>query len=156
MGEIEPSAEPVELLVESLRRVVPEWLAGCVTRTAQAALGACPDDLAEQARQMADRCAPAVTADLEALLRTDVDEQRTNPLALLRRASRHPTELLQSAAVPPVRRDAFAVERFPDDVYDLGPASWAEVHPDLHDPGIVWGAWKAATVLHRRRTEGMR
>jgi hypothetical protein len=35
-------------------------------------------------------------------------------------------------------------------VYGLSPATWTDVDPDLHEPGIVWGAWKAKTVLDRR------
>lgn len=156
MTDIAGDAHPVDLLVETLERTVGEWLVGCVVGTAEQMLGACPDELAERARQMAAATTPTVIADLETLLRTDVDDQRVNPLSLLRSAGRHPTELLRSAEVPPVPRDGFVAERFPDDVYDLGPASWSDVHPDLHEAGIVWGAWKASTVLQRRRAEGRR
>ena len=31
-----------------------------------------------------------------------------------------------------------------------------DVDPALHEPGIVWGAWKAKTILDRRRAEGHR
>jgi hypothetical protein len=41
-------------------------------------------------------------------------------------------------------------------VFGLGPASWTDVDPELHEPGITWGAWKAMTVLRRRRDEGLR
>lgn len=156
MADDDGSSEPVDLLVDTLARTVPIWLTDCVVRTAHQAYGRCPDDLADGAARMAHEQAPEVVARIETLVRTDVDLQRTNPLSLLRDAVHGPTELLRAADVPPVRRDAFAVERFPDDVYDLGPASWADVHPDLHEVGIMWGAWKAATVLQRRREEGRR
>jgi hypothetical protein len=38
----------------------------------------------------------------------------------------------------------------------LGPATWSDVHPDLQEPGLAWGAWKAMVVLRRRRDEGRR
>lgn len=156
MADTDRSPDPVDALVETLERTVPEWLVGCVVRTAQQASGRCPEDLVEQAHRMAQEQAPVIVARVEALVRTDVDLQRSNPLALLRSATRYPAEILRAAGVPPVRRDEFSIERFPDDLYDLGPASWADVHPDLHEAGIMWGAWKAATVLQRRRAEGRR
>ena len=87
---------------------------------------------------------------IRTLLSMDLDEQATNPLALLRSAVRYPTEVLAAHGVPPVDRDEFAVRAFPDDVYDLSPASFGDVHPDLHEPGLVWGAAKAHVHLQRR------
>ena len=100
-----------------------------------------------EARAMAADTAPQVLAELHDLLHTDVDEQRTNPLSVLRSAVRYPTALLARAGVPRAARDEFAEHAFPDDVYDLAPATWRDVDPSLHEPGIVWGAWKAATVM---------
>lgn len=148
--------EPVRDLVVTIERVVPSWLERCVVETAERQLGACPGSLRSDAGEMAARVAPGVVAAVDELVSADVDEQRGNPLALLRRATRHPTELLGAAGVPAAVRDAFATERFPDDHYGLVPATWADVHPDLHEPGIRWGAWKASTVLRRRRAEGQR
>lgn len=90
------------------------------------------------------------------LLAADVDQQRTGPLALLREAVRHPTAVLVEAGVPEVDRDEFAVRAFPDDVYDLSPASFADLDPALHELGLVWGAAKAHVILARRRREGLR
>lgn len=146
--------EPVRELVVTLARVASPWLERCVVETAERQLGVCPEELRADAGEMAARVGPRVVAAVDELVSADVDEQRGNPLALLRRATQHPTDLLGSAGVPAVRRDAFAVERFPDDHYGLVPATWADVHPDLHEPGIRWGAWKAATVLGRRRSGG--
>ena len=70
-------------------------------------------------------------------------------MAVLRRAVRYPTEVLAAAGAAPVERDDFAIDRFPDDVYDLTPASFGDIHPDLQTPGLVWGAAKA--FAHRRR-----
>ncbi|CAN5534669.1 hypothetical protein BH23ACT3_BH23ACT3_12170 [soil metagenome] len=145
---------PVDDLVTTLERVVPGWLERCVTETAERRLGACPEPLRIQARQMAETVGPSVVAEVERLVRTDVDEQRGTPLTVLRAAVRHPTDLLSAAAVEAPHRDPFAEEHFPADRYDLSPASWSDIDPALHDPGIMWGAWKAATVIRRRRPGG--
>jgi len=62
-----------------------------------------------------------------------------------------PTEVLRAAGVPPVDRDEAARTMFPDDDYDLTPASFAELDPALTEVGIVWGAAKAHVHLARRR-----
>ena len=59
--------------------------------------------------------------------------------------------MLREAGVEPAERDEFATRAFPDDAYDLAPASFADVHPSLHEPGLVWGAAKAHVHLRRRR-----
>ncbi len=51
----------------------------------------------------------------------------------------------------PLARDAFARRQDPDDVYDLMPASFADIDPALAEPGLVWGAAKAHVHLARRR-----
>ncbi|MFM8826904.1 MAG: hypothetical protein ACKORY_12300 [Actinomycetota bacterium] len=95
-----------------------------------------------------------VRSELAAFLAVDVDEQRTNPLHLLRSAARFATDLLDSAgAVRPVR-DEFESRSMPDDVFAVGPLAWVDLGDDVHEAGISWGAWKAATVLSRRRAEG--
>ena len=83
---------------------------------------------AERAGRQAQR---ETGAAIRALLVADIDEQRTTPLALLRQAVRYPTEVLRQAGVPPVERDRFAEQAFPDDDYDLSPATWADVDPGL-------------------------
>ena len=58
-------------------------------------------------------------------------------------------------AVPAVAdRDAFAVQQFPDDDYDLAPPSFADVDPGLQELALTWGAAKAHLHLSRRRREG--
>jgi hypothetical protein len=93
----------------------------------------------------------AVEPALRDLLRADVDDQRTNPLAILRGAVRYPTGVLRAAGVPPVERDAHAVALFPEDDYDLSPAAFADLGPSVHEPGLRWGAAKAHVILRRRR-----
>jgi hypothetical protein len=102
----------------------------------------------------------AATDDLgpriRVLLATDVDDQRGNPLQVARELTSYATGVLRGAGVPPVVRDAEAERQFPDDDYDLTPASFADLDPRLAEIGIAWGAAKAHVVLRRRRREGRR
>ena len=123
---------------------LPDWGARCI---AARSAGVTVDDAAVIAagRRAAADVGPRVRRRLAA----DIDEQRTGPLALVRHAVAYPASVLSAAGVAPVERDADAVRLFPDDAYDLSPASFAELHPDLRGPGLEWGAAKAP--VHRRR-----
>ena len=88
------------------------------------------------------------------LLSLDVDEQRVNPLHILRQSTRFATSALKEANISPATRDEFDQRSMPDDVYALGPLTWRDLSENVHDAGITWGAWKAASVLTRRRAEG--
>ena len=94
-----------------------------------------------------------VHTNLVDLLSRDVFEQRTNPLAVFRQATRPVTELLTSLGCAPVVRDEFDERSFPDDVYGLSPATWVDIDEALVEPGIEWGAWKAATVMMRKKNQ---
>ena len=136
-------------LAEGIEAALPEWVTGCVERVMRAWAGCVPPDVA-RAAEFAGRQAQAETGALiRALLEADISEQHSTPLALLRQAVRYPTEVLRRAGVPPVERDRFAREAFPDDDYDLSPATWADVAPSLTELGITWGAAKA--FEHKRR-----
>ena len=150
--------EPAAALLDAAQVAAPGWLRR-ITREAVIATrgpGSVPTDLADAIDDMADETAAVLVERLHALLVTDVDAQATNPLSLFRGVVSAPTVLLRAHGVPAPPVDAFGAERFPDDVYRLGPASWADIDPSLHEPGITWGAWKAMTVLRRRRDEGLR
>ncbi len=110
-----------------------------------------PPDAAvvDAARDAGRRAAAEVGAEVRALLAADIDEQWTTPLSLLRAAVRYPTRVLEDAGVPPVERDPIQERLLPGDIYDLSPASFADVDPALAEPGMVWGAAKA--LAHRRR-----
>jgi hypothetical protein len=148
--------EAAATLVDRTEAVLSRWVERCVERRAVAFSGAITSDTREAAADAGRRAAAEVGAELRALLAVDVDEQRTNPLAVLRSAVRYPTEVLAAAGVPPVVRGEFEERRFPADVYDLAPATWSDVDPSLRDPGIEWSAAKAHVVLARRRREGKR
>jgi hypothetical protein len=122
------------------------------TRAGEAGLALDPDARAAAERAGADAVAEVVPR-LRSLLATDVDAQRTNPLAVLRSAVRHPTGVLRDLGVPIADRDEFAERAFPEDVYDLSPASFADIDESLHEPGLRWGAAKAYVHLRRRRPD---
>ena len=148
--------EPAEELAAALDGAIAPWVERSVVRLVTAYWGEVPPDVLASARDAGRRARVEVGAELRAFLALDVDRQATNPLAILRAAVRYPTTVLRDAGVPPVRRDEFKEQAFPDDVYDLVPATWKDVDPSLQEPGIVWSAWKAKTVLDRRRAEGRR
>ena len=116
-----------------------------------------PAEVRVAAADAGQRAADEVGGEVRALLGTDVDEQRANPLAVLRAARALPH---RGAATRPVCLRSSASEfderAFPDDVYGLAPATWADLDPALQERGIVWGAAKAHVVLSRRRAEGKR
>ena len=146
----------VQQLYDAVVEVLPRWLLRCVRDTARRQSGSVTPELGADAERMVADAGPLVLAELHELLATDVDEQRTNPLSVLRAAVHHPTVVLRRHGIAVVARDDFAVRAFPDDVYGLSPATWADVDEALRDPGLIWGAWKAKTVLDRRRAEGRR
>lgn len=149
--EVQPD-EPAARLYAAAAEALPAWLRRATTDACvrggvdPAVLSADLDEVAEQSARVAlDR--------LRTLLATDVDEQRTTPLSICRAATAAPTELLLRHRVP---TPASSADRDGADPYGLEPASWIDVHPALHEPGLAWGAWKAMTVLRRRRDDGLR
>lgn len=145
-----------QALAAAVEEALPGWVERSVERLLVAFAGRADAATMEEARSAGRRAAADVGPRLRALLETDVDEQRTNPLAVLRSAVRYPTEVLARAGVPPVVRDDFAEERFPDDVYDLSPAAFADVDPALHQLGLEWGAAKAWAHRQRHGRSGRR
>lgn len=153
MQSDEAASDPAAMLLDSARRVVPAWLRR-ITIEAGWRCGADTAKLEQRIDTVVERASRDLIERLADLLGTDVDDQRTTPLSLLRASVREPTQLLHElGAVPPSSPDA---DRFPDDDFRLGPATWSDVDPSLHEPGLTWGAWKAMTVLARRRDEGLR
>ena len=140
-------------LADGIEGALPDWVARAVAARAVPAGIEVPD---HEVAAAVDRALAEVVPAVRELLATDIDEQRTNPLHLLRGAVRYPTEVLAAAAVPPVVRDPDAARLFPDDVYDLTPGSFADIDPALHEPGLHWGAAKAHVHLARRRAAGQR
>lgn len=142
-GEIDVSHMGRELVAAVDAALVP-WLVSCVT-SRSAGLQAAAEQAGEVARSH-------VVPRLAELLDRDIDDQATTPLAILRAAVAHPTAVLRSAGVPPAPRDRHAIEQFPDDTYDLVPASFADLGPAVAEAGLRWGAAKA--FEHKRRHRG--
>jgi hypothetical protein len=137
-------------LADAIDAALPSWVVRSVERFTES------DAALADARAAGEEARAVIGASTRALLELDIDAQTETPLGLLRGAVRYPTEVLQGAGVRPVQRDAFAEQAFPDDVYGLTPATFADVDPSLHEPGIEWGAAKAHVHLTRRRAEGRR
>jgi hypothetical protein len=140
-------------LADAVERALPTWVERSVERRFP---GAVPDDVRQRARDAGRAAAAEVGTEVRDLLALDIDVQWTNPLALLRSAVRFPAAVLSGAGVPPPHRDVEAERLHPGDVYDLTPAAFADIAPELHEPGLVWGAAKAHVHLARRRAEGKR
>lgn len=141
-------ADYAAALADKVDEVLPGWVLRCVRRFRL--------DLDVEAVTSGAEARHAIGLRLRALLAADVDEQRSNPLAILRSAVAFPTAVLSAAGVSLVRREPFAENAFPDDIYDLSPATWSDIDPGLQDAGIAWSAWKAHEFLRRRRLEGKR
>ncbi len=155
--DLDALARYAAALADGVEAALPQWVERSVERVHVQALGRRPPPEVRAAAAEAGRAAATdVGTKVRELLRADVDEQWTGPLAVVRRAVPYPTAVLRDAGVPPVERDDVAVRQFPDDAYDLSPASFADLDPGLHDAGLVWGAAKAHVHLARRRAEGRR
>ncbi len=144
------------VLADGIERSLGPWVVRCVAERADAWQPGLGRTLREPAEAAGRRAAAEVGGEVRVLLALDVDAQPTGPLAVLRTAVRFPTEVLAGAGVGHVVRDEFAERAFADDVYGLAPASFADLHPALREPGLIWGAAKAHVVMARRRAEGLR
>ena len=140
------------VLAEAVVAALPGGVERCVQQRCVEAGVDYDEVVAATTRAAGADCAAREGLAVTELLATDPDEQSTTPLAILRGAVVHPTAVLLAAGVPPVDRDDFARRAFPDDVYDLSPATVADLDPDLHQLAITWGAARA--WVHRRRHGG--
>ena len=132
-------------LVDAVEAVLGDWIRWSIAdRRADLATSTEADEAVREGTG-------ALSTELRDLLSQDIADQTEAPLQVLRRGVRFATGVLAEAGVAPVARDDFAVKAFPDDVYDLAPATFGDVHPSLHEPGLVWGAAKAHVHLRRRR-----
>lgn len=141
-------------LIAAIEHVIKRWLSDAARRVYLAHNGAMSNEFSASADRAAREGATWVLARLHETLEVDVDEQRVNPLQTLRDAVRFPTQVLFEAGIPTVVRDEYDEKINPHDVYGIGPAHWNDIDESLTEPGIVWGAAKASTVLQRRRAEG--
>jgi hypothetical protein len=139
-------------LAAGVDRALPGWVTGAVERIMTAWAGSVPDNVRAEAAGAAARARTEVGTAVRDLLETDIDSQTTTPLALVRGAVCYPTEVLRAAGVPPLERDPFDERAFPEDIYGLTPASFADLDPQLAEAGLAWGAAKAFVHKRRHRT----
>ena len=143
--------EQATALADAIEAALPRWVERSVARVMTAWKGDVDDDLRRAAAEAGRRAVAEVGPQVRALLGADIDDQRTTPLSLVRAAVRFPTAVLAAAGVPAVRRDEQQERLFPDDVYDLAPATFADVDPTLGEIGLAWGAAKAFEHLQRHK-----
>lgn len=143
-----------EDLIGAVDRVIEQWLVRIAVNRLSENMASVSPELKNEIDEAAREAKAVTIARLREVVFADVDAQAANPLQVLRRAADHPAAVLRRAGVPFVERDEFDVRINPDDVYGLYPAHWSDIDESLTEPGIVWGAAKAATVLQRRRAEG--
>jgi hypothetical protein len=157
MAVMEADAKLMEygrVLADAIEAALPNWVVRSVEgRWRDWKRADAPLDVLDAARAAGERARGEVGSAVRELLALDVDVQRMNPLALVRGAVVYPTEVLRDAGMPPVVRDEFDERAFPEDVYALTPASFAEMDQSLHEPGLMWGAAKAHAHLIRRERE---
>lgn len=141
-------------LADEVLRVFDQWLVWRVdniVRSTGRELGHAEHDRVVQCARDAN---VSLRGSLVALLKTDVDEQRKGPLQVIREASLLMNSVLRDFGIAEAVRDEFDARSLPEDVYGIGPLAWRDLGDEVHEAGIEWGAWKAATVLQRRRNEG--
>ncbi len=143
--------EHAAALADAIEAALAGWVERSVARVMQQWTGDVDDDVRAEAAAAGRRAAAEVGPEVRQLLEEDIDAQRTTPLSLLRAAVRYPTAVLRQAGVPPVQRDEQQERLFPDDVYDLAPANFADVDAALAEPGLRWGAAKAFSHLQRHK-----
>lgn len=144
--------EHATVLADGIERALGPWVERCVERVHVERLHRGPPaEVRDAATRAGIEASEVIGARVRALLMLDIDDQRTGPLALLRTATTYPTRVLLEAGVPTTARDEFLQAQFPEDLYDLGPATFADIDPALHEPGLIWGAAKAHVHLARRR-----
>jgi len=143
--------EHAAALAEAIEAALPGWVERSVARVMTDWKGEVDDDIRRAAIEAGGEAVADVGPRVRELLAADIDEQRTTPLSIVRGAVRFPTAVLRAAGVPPVRRDEQQEGLFPDDVYDLAPATFADVDPALGEVGMTWGAAKAYEHLQRHK-----
>jgi hypothetical protein len=144
-------AQAAERLVACIEASIAEWVERAVEEVVTVSGGEISPALREAAVAAGREARRQIPRAVGEVVRRDPDEQRATPLQVLRGAARYPTDVLVSFAVPARRRDRDAEARFPADVYDLVPAAFADLGPDVGEAGLVWGAARARVHQARHR-----
>ena len=147
-AEDEAFARYGQALADAVERALGPWVTGAVEQRL-APVRPTPE-VAARTEAAAAEATAEIGRRLRDLLALDLEDQWTNPLAIIRQAVAWPTAVLAEAGAPPVDRDDHEARLHPDDVYALTPAAFADLGPEVHDAGLVWGAAKAHVHLRRR------
>jgi hypothetical protein len=153
-ADLEALAGYAAVLADGIERSIGPWVERSVEIVCEKSGVMVTGKLRQQARTAGAEATAEIAPRVRALLALDIDEQRLGPLELLRSAVRWPTQVLRDLGIAAASRDESAKAMFPDDDYDLTPASFGDLDPALHEPGLVWGAAKAHVFLARRRAAG--
>jgi hypothetical protein len=138
-------------LAQELEIALPAWVEARVRFICQAWALDWSEEIANDTQEAGKKCATEVGLRLRQLLESGIDQQDTNPMSILRSATNYPTQVLKNYDIPPIERDDFSEDAFPDDVYGLTPAAFADFGQTAHELGIAWGAAKAHTHFSKRR-----
>jgi hypothetical protein len=138
-------------------RTMPEWVVTKIAFIADA-WGRLDDDararLDADAVAAGDAATARVVTALRDLFATPPMEQRTTPLEIVRTATREVTSVLSASGIPPVERDEFVERAFPDDLYDVTPATLADLgDEDLGPLQLAWGLAKAKVLRAERESD---
>lgn len=140
-----------ERLADDIERELGPWIERSVAMIFEAWQGTVPEEVAADARAAGRNATAELMPKMRELLASDVDDQWTNPLQLIRGSVEHATSVLERHGVPEVVRDEFAERTAPSDAYGLEPAGFVDIHPALHEVGLAWGASKANAHIARRK-----
>ena len=149
--ELEPYPDA---LYQAVTRAISQWISTQVAEIASMSIDETSQEFQSALTVVAEKTLRVISEDLFSLLATDVDAQQSNPLHVLRASTSYATQLLQKFGATPARRDEYEGRAMPDDVFSIGPLTWRDLGEEVHEAGISWGAWKAATILTRRRADG--
>mgnify|MGYP001145609119 CR=1 FL=1 len=138
-------------LAQELEIALPGWVEARVRFIYQAWTLDWSEEIASDAQEAGKKCATEVGLRLRELLESGIEQQDTNPMSILRSATSYPTQVLKNYDVPPIERDDFLEDTFPDDVYGLTPTAFSDFGQTAQELGIAWGAAKAHTHLSKRR-----
>ncbi len=141
-------------LYQAVISSVSGWITKQVAEIASMSIDETSKEFVSALAEVAEHTLHVVSRDLLVLLATDVDAQQSNPLHVLRASTSSATRLLQTFGATPARRDEYEERAMPNDLFSIGPLTWRDLGEEVHDAGISWGAWKAATILTRRRADG--
>jgi len=133
-------------LRDAMVKLVPQWVENVMlARVPKPETAATRNAISRVQTEAANETIPR----LNSLLSTDIDEQRSSPLEVVRSLVPSITEELHKLDAPAIRRDPRSVELLPDDVYAVAPATFADIDDSLHPLGLAWGAAKAHVHLRR-------